>query len=174
VAPLVESLPAMAPVVAKISQLKHEPIVTAWLAFDGAVKFPEPMIGMTGGYGQWVFDRTALGGPEGLVGVVISASGAHQDISKEALEIALLQELQAVLGPLPPLLWSQIITEKRATFACTPGLIRPKTLTPEAGLWLAGDYVASDYPATIESAVQSGIIAGRRILKRCGLKEQFF
>ena len=174
VAPLVESLPAMAPVVAQIGQLKHEPIVTAWLAFDGAVKFPEPMIGMTGGYGQWVFDRTALGGPEGLVGVVISASGAHQDIAKEALEIALLQELQAVLGPLPPLLWSQIITEKRATFACTPGLVRPKTLTPEAGLWLAGDYVASEYPATIESAVRSGVIAGRSILKRCGLKEQFF
>ena len=88
--------------------------------------------------------------------------------------IALLEELQAVLGPLPALNWAQIITEKRATFACTPGLRRPGTLTPEAGLWLAGDYVASDYPATIESAVQSGVIAGRSILKRCGLKEQLF
>jgi hydroxysqualene dehydroxylase len=154
--------------------LKHEPIVTAWLAFDGKVSFAEPMLGMSGGYGQWVFDRSALGGPEGLVGVVISASGAHQDISKEALEIALLQELQTLLGPLPPLLWSQIITEKRATFACTPGLARPRTVTPEAGLWLAGDYVASEYPATIESAVRSGIIAARSILKRCGLKEQLF
>ena len=36
---------------------------------------------------------------------------------------------------------------------------------------LAGDYIASDYPATIESAVQSGVLAGRSILKRCGLKE---
>jgi hydroxysqualene dehydroxylase len=174
VAALVESLPAMAAVVTQINQLKHEPIVTAWLAFDGTVGFPEPMLGMSGGYGQWVFDRSALGGPEGLVGVVISASGAHQDISKEALEIALLQELQTLLGPLPPLLWSQIITEKRATFACTPGLVRPKTSTPEAGLWLAGDYVASEYPATIESAIRSGIIAARSILKRSGLKEPLF
>ncbi len=172
VAALVEPLPALAPVVARIDALRHEPIVTAWLAFDGPVKFPEPMIGMSGGYGQWAFDRAALGGPEGLVSVVISASGAHQEIGKEALEIALLQELQAILGPLPALKWAQIITEKRATFACTPGIERPRCATPHPGLWLAGDYVASEYPATIEAAVQSGVIAGRSILKRCGLREQ--
>ena len=174
VAALLESFPAMAGLVEQIGQLKHEPIVTAWLAFDGPLNFPEPMIGLNGGYGQWAFDRSVLDGLEGLVGVVISASGAHQEISKDALEIALREELQAALGPLPALKWAQIITEKRATFACTPGLRRPGTVTPEAGLWLAGDYVASDYPATIESAVQSGVIAGRSILKRCGLKEQLF
>ena len=94
------------------------------------------------------------------------------DVSEEALEIALLQELQGILGPLPALKWAQVITEKRATFACTPGIQRPRCATPHPGLWLAGDYVASDYPATIEAAVQSGAIAGRSILKRCGLKEQ--
>ncbi|RTL33278.1 MAG: FAD-dependent oxidoreductase [Rhodocyclaceae bacterium] len=172
VAPLVETLPAMAPVVDSLAALRHEPIVTAWLAFDGPLNFPEPMIGLSGGYGQWAFDRAALGGEQGLVSVVISARGAHQEISKEALEVALLQELQHVLGPLPTLAWSQIITEKRATFSCTPGLVRPGVTTPQPGLWLAGDYVASDYPATIESAVRSGVQAGRSILKRCGLKEQ--
>lgn len=172
VAPLVETLPAMAPVVAGLATLRHEPIVTAWLAFDGPLNFPEPMIGISGGYGQWAFDRAALGGEQGLVSVVISARGAHQEISKEALEVALLQELQHVLGPLPALAWSQIITEKRATFSCTPGLVRPGVATPQPGLWLAGDYVASDYPATIESAMRSGVQAGRSILKRCGLKEQ--
>jgi len=172
VAPLVETLPTMAPVVDSLAALRHEPIVTAWLAFDGPLNFPEPMIGLSGGYGQWAFDRAALGGEQGLVSVVISARGAHQEISKEALEVALLQELQHVLGPLPTLAWSQIITEKRATFSCTPGLVRPGVTTPQPGLWLAGDYVASDYPATIESAVRSGVQAGRSILKRCGLKEQ--
>lgn len=172
VAPLVETLPAMAPVVDSLAALRHEPIVTAWLAFDGPLNFPEPMIGLSGGYGQWAFDRAALGGEPGLVSVVISTRGAHQEISKEALEVALLQELQRVLGPLPALAWSQIITEKRATFSCTPGLVRPGVGTPQPGLWLAGDYIASDYPATIESAVRSGVQAGRSILKRCGLKEQ--
>ncbi len=168
---LVGELPALAPVVEAIDALRHEPIVTAWLAFDGPLRFPEPMIGLAGGYGQWAFDRAALGGPEGLVGVVISASGRHQQITREALEIALLEELQAALGPLPALKWSQLITEKRATFACTPGLPRPGNATPDPGLWLAGDYTASPYPATLESAVQSGIAAGRGILKACGLKE---
>ncbi|WP_347247573.1 hydroxysqualene dehydroxylase HpnE [Zoogloea sp.] len=171
VAPLVGALPAMEPVVRCIAGLRHEPIVTTWLAFDGPLPFPEPMIGLTGGYGQWAFDRSALGGPEGLVSVVISARGAHQDVQKDALEIALMSELQAALGPLPPLKWSRTITEKRATFACTPGVIRPDTSTPEPGIWLAGDYVASPYPATLEAAVTSGVTAARRILKRCGLKE---
>jgi len=174
VAALVEALPAMAPVTACIGTLRHEPIVTSWLAFDGPVHFPDPMIGLSGGYGQWAFDRAALGGPEGLVGVVISASGTHQEISKEALEIALVSELQGALGRLPPLKWSKTITEKRATFACTPGVVRPTTSTPEAGVWLAGDYVASPYPATLEAAVRSGISAARGVLKRCGLKESAF
>jgi hypothetical protein len=102
VAALVEALPAMAPVTACIGTLRHEPIVTSWLAFDGPVHFPDPMIGLSGGYGQWAFDRAALGGPEGLVGVVISASGTHQEISKEALEIALVAELQAPRAPASP------------------------------------------------------------------------
>ncbi len=171
VAPLVAGLPAMAPVVACIDALHHEPIVTSWLAFEGPVKFPEPMIGLDGGYGQWAFDRAALGGPEGLVGVVISARGAHREIGREALEIALVAELQHALGPLPPLRWSKTITEKRATFACTPGLVRPAAATPEPGIWLAGDYVDSPYPATLEAAVRSGVGTARSILKRCGLKE---
>lgn len=168
---LVSGLPALAPVVASLDALQHEPILTAWLAFDGPVHFPEPMIGLAGGYGQWAFDRAALGGPEGLVGVVISASGRHQNITREALEIALLEELQHAIGPLPTLKWSQLITEKRATFACTPGLPRPANATPDPALWLAGDYTASAYPATLESAVQSGVTAGRGVLKACGLKE---
>jgi uncharacterized protein with NAD-binding domain and iron-sulfur cluster len=56
-------------------------------------------------------------------------------------------------------LWTQVISEKRATFACTPGLDRPGNPTGLPGLMLAGDYTASDYPATLESAVRSGLAA---------------
>jgi hypothetical protein len=56
--------------------------------------------------------------------------------------------------PTPPVLL-RVLTEKRATFKCTPALDRPPAwIAP--GLAAAGDYVAGPYPATLEGAVRSG------------------
>jgi hypothetical protein len=53
----------------------------------------------------------------------------------------------------------QTIVEKRATFACTPGLVRPPMqLAP--GLTAAGDHIQGPYPATLEGAMRSGWSAG--------------
>jgi uncharacterized protein with NAD-binding domain and iron-sulfur cluster len=57
-----------------------------------------------------------------------------------------------------------VIEDKRATFACTPDLARPTTATALPNVWLAGDYVAGDYPATLEGAVRSGVAAARAVL----------
>jgi uncharacterized protein with NAD-binding domain and iron-sulfur cluster len=79
-------------------------------------------------------------------------------MSRDALIVAAHGQLEALLERrLPAPDWSQAIVEKRATFSCTPGLLRPAHRTPVAGLWLAGDYVDSPYPATLESAVTSGV-----------------
>jgi predicted NAD/FAD-dependent oxidoreductase len=52
--------------------------------------------------------------------------------------------------------------EKRATFACTPGLRRPPThIAP--GLMACGDYVTGPYPATLEGAVRSGLAAAAEL-----------
>lgn len=61
-----------------------------------------------------------------------------------------------------------MITEKRATFSCTPGLIRPGNATALPGLVLAGDYTASDYPATLETAVRSATAAARLLTPKSG------
>ena len=99
-----------------------------------------------------------------MIGAVISTEGPHQDLTQEALGERVLDELAAKFGALPPLKWQRVITEKRATFSATPGLRRPAQKTPLANFWLAGDYTASDYPATLESAVRSGIVCARGIL----------
>ena len=66
-------------------------------------------------------------------------------------------------GPLPACVWSQVIAEKRATYACTPGRVA-RGAAPRAGLYLCGDYVDAEFPATLEAAVRSGIAAAQALL----------
>ncbi len=102
---------------------------------------------------QFVFDRGQLGGPAGLLAFVISASTGERD----ALQALVLAQARTQLGlELRPV---QTLTDRRATFACTPGLQRPSAeLAP--GLLGAGDYIDGPYPATLEGAVRSGLAAG--------------
>ena len=159
--------------VAQIDALEHEPIVSVYLALGRGQKLPEPMIGLvsgsTAGPAQWVFDRGQLGGPEGLLSCVISAHGPHEALARDELVLAVHAQLERQLGRrLPAPEWSQVIVEKRATFACRPGIFRPGIRTPLPGLWLAGDYLDSDYPATLESAVRSGVACATAILAEFG------
>lgn len=152
---------------AMIDGLANEPITTVYLALGDSVNLPFPMIGLAQGPAQWAFDRGQLGGPAGLLACVISAHGPHETLSREELLLAVHAQLEHELERrLPAPVWSQVITERRATFACRPGLTRPGAQTPVPGLWLAGDYVESDYPATLESAVRSGINAASRVMRR--------
>lgn len=162
-ATLLRDLPALAPSCALIDAFEYQPIYTCYLQYPPAVTLPAPMLGFSGGLIQWAFDRGTLSGIAGLVGAVISASGQHQGLSLDAFGAAVDAELRAKLGTLPAPLWQRVIAEKRATFACVPGLARPAHQTVLSGLLLAGDYTASPYPATLESAVRSGIACARSI-----------
>lgn len=156
---LLIQLPELADALTRVSALCYEPIVTCYLQYPESVSLPAPMLGFNGGILQWVFDRGRLDGPKGLLAAVISASGAHDELAKEVLVSRIEAELGAALGTLPVLRWSQVITEKRATFSCRPGIERPGGATPVPGLMLAGDYVASEYPGTLEAAVRGGVAA---------------
>ncbi len=102
---------------------------------------------------QFVFDRERLGGPAGLLAFVVSASREE----RHPLEAAVVRQAQEQLGlAVQPF---TTIVERRATFACTPGLARPGgCIAP--GLWACGDYVEGPYPATLEGAVRSGLATG--------------
>ena len=150
---------------AQIDALSYEPITTVYLAFASAQALPEIMIGLADGPAQWAFDRGRCGGEPGLVACVISAHGPHEQLSQDELILAVLSQLERELDRrLPVPQWTQVIVEKRATFACRPGIFRPGIRTPLPGLWLAGDYTESEYPATLESAVRSGVACAEAII----------
>lgn len=156
-------LPALAPAIT-LPTFDWQPIATVYVQYPEHVRLAFPMLGMAGGHGQWVFDRGLLAGQPGLLAVVISGAGPWQALGHATLGQTIHRELiPLLLGlVLPRKTW--VIEEKRATFACTPNLARPATATADPTLWLAGDYVAGDYPATIEGAVRSGVRAARSIL----------
>jgi squalene-associated FAD-dependent desaturase len=167
VPPLLISRPAHEPLLHQLADYEYEPIGTAYLAYPASVKLPFPMLGLCGPLGQWVFDRSEMGGPAGMMAFVLSAEGDWDSLSDDVLAKKLHDELVAIIGPLPPPVWHRSIRERRATFSCRPNLQRPGPGTAERGLWIAGDYTYSDYPATLEGAVRSGIAAARAILDGC-------
>lgn len=143
--------------------LRFIPITTVYAQAPRASGpvLPGPMLALrpeAGQPAQFVFDRGRLGGPAGLLAFVVSASEAD----RARVEAQVLAQARSQLGleDLQPL---QTVVEKRATFACTPGLQRPRmALAP--GLWACGDYTEGPYPATLEGAVLSGGAAARLAL----------
>ena len=156
---LLETLPETAAARAQIDALAYEPITTCYLQYPPQTTLPAPMIGVIAGLNQgvsqWAFDRGALDGHAGLIAVVVSASGRQLELGNEEIARRIDGELRELLPSLPPPEWSRVINEKRATFRCSPGITRPGPQSGAAGLLLAGDYVTSPYPATLEAAVRS-------------------
>ncbi|KQV36772.1 hydroxysqualene dehydroxylase HpnE [Massilia sp. Root335] len=166
-AALLRPLDGAAGVVAQLDALAYEPIATVYLQYAPGVRLPLPFCALADAplderWGQFVFDRGQLDpGQDGLLAVVISGADPAGAIGQAALAAAVAAQLAASFGQpaLAAPLWSRTITEKRATFACSPALARPANATALPGLALAGDYTASDYPATLEAAVRSGVAA---------------
>ncbi len=137
---------------ATASALRFEAITTVYAHASGA-RLPLPMLALRNTAehpAQFVFDRGQLDGQQGLLAFVVSAS----DGDRALIEQQVLQQAAAQLG-LPGLRPVQTVVEKRATFACTPGLQRP-AMQVLPGLTACGDYVEGPYPATLEGAVLSG------------------
>ena len=119
-------------------------------------------------HGQWLFDRGLVEGPGGrfrLAGIVISVASRLEALSSEAVADGLRAQLADEIGGPPPA-GVRLVTERRATFRCTPD--RPRLATDHLlgeipGLWLAGDWLWPDYPATLEAAVRSGLEAAARL-----------
>jgi squalene-associated FAD-dependent desaturase len=156
-----------------LTSFEHEPITTCYLQYSHDLKLAQAFFALIDNdeaneWGQFVFDRGQLDHKQkGLLAVVVSASNDAIALGQEALSAAIATQLAKVFQ-LPELAhpqWTKVISEKRATFSCIPNLARPDNATSLQGLAIAGDYTACDYPATLESAIRSGVKAARGLFQ---------
>jgi len=120
-----------------------------------------PILGVVNALTQWLFafpDRLS---------VTISAGDELMDHSREELAAEIWREVAALAGLPPEVPPARIVREKRATFAATPiqNAKRPPSRTNFANLALAGDWIRTGLPATIEGAVRSGYEAASLVLQ---------
>jgi len=157
-----------------IPEFDHEPITTCYLQYPAYIRLERPLLALIerperAAWGQFVFDRGQIDAHPGLFAVVVSASQdaiehGHAELAFNcAKQLAIDLNRSELVNPK----WSQVITEKRATFACTPNLKRPSNQLPLPNLVIAGDYTESRYPATLEAAVQSGVVAAKLLCRNC-------
>ena len=138
-------------------------IVNVHFRLSGPAGLPAelPFLGLIGGTAQWLFVRGDM------ASTTTSAADDMVDEPPDVIARKTWRDVAAALGrdsdPLPPY---RVVKEKRATFAQTPAQARrrPGTRSRFANVYLAGDWIDTGLPATIESAVRSGHMAARAII----------
>lgn len=159
---LVNAIPALREIMMGLITYRYEAIATLYLQYPSAVKLARPMLGLSHGPAQFVFDRGWTHGQPGLLALVASALPRVQQHADNWAAQAVEQLTN--ITPLPRPLWQKTIIEKQATYSCRPMLFKPENRTPQHGLFLAGDYTAGPYPATLESATLSGVKSAQLVL----------
>ncbi|MEU6257248.1 hydroxysqualene dehydroxylase HpnE [Streptomyces sp. NPDC047043] len=149
------------------------PILNVHVVYDRKV-LEKPFFAALGTPVQWVFDRTDASGLREGQYLALSQSAAHDEIEEPvaALRERYLPELERLLpGTRGAEVKDFFVTRERtATFAPTPGVgrLRPGARTKAPGLYLAGAWTATGWPATMESAVRSGVSAADAALSALG------
>lgn len=160
--------PVLLPILSAASATAASPIVTVNVWLDRPV-LDVPFVGLPGRTMQWVFDkRIAFGEQASHLSLV--SSGAS-DVFRRTNEALIALALNEIMDALPDaraarVTRATVVRERRATFSLAPGQPpRPGHRTGVDGLLLAGDWIDTGLPATIEGAV----LSGRRAAQALGL-----
>jgi squalene-associated FAD-dependent desaturase len=179
------------PAFANLDNFKDAPITGVHLWFDRTV-MTDPYLTVLDSATQWIFNKTALyatensapapppatpprpavNGPGQYLQIVISAS--HDLLAKPRQEIidTCMREIRGILPATldAKLLKATVVKETGAVFSPAPGCDRwrPGAKTSTRNLYLAGDWTATGWPATMEGAVRSGYLAAEAILADSG------
>jgi squalene-associated FAD-dependent desaturase len=183
---LPESLKQTDTALGNLDKITVAPITGVHLWFDRQV-MTEPFITLLDTTTQWIFNKTALyAGENGSIPpkdkgqylqLVISAS--HDLLQKprqEIIDLCLAEVRHALPAARDAVLTkATVIKEAAATFSPQPGVDRwrPMQQTSIAGLFLAGDWTATGWPATMEGAVRSGYLAAEAVLRSAGTPQSF-
>ena len=173
-----ENLVSAIPGLSRLNEFESSPITGIHLWFDRKV-CPFEHVVTVGRRIHWVFNHSAIQGrspseaPDGqYLQLVISASYDLLKLDKNAILNLVLDDIHEIWPESrdAKLLRSWVVTEHGATFAVRPEVdaIRPDQKTPIDGLYLAGDWTHTGWPATMEGAVRSGYLAAEGILSDLG------
>ena len=158
-------------ILSRASRMRSKPIVTVNLWYDRTVMpgGDDEFVGLPGRQMQWVFDkRRVFGESASHLSLVASGADALAGQDTASLVATAAREVAAALpgARAARLVRGTVVREKRATFSVAPGEPpRPGVTTPVEGLFLAGDWIDTGLPATIESAAVAGHLAAASILR---------
>jgi zeta-carotene desaturase len=182
---LSDEIRAVNPSLAQLEKFKVSPITGVHFWFDREVT-KEPFITLLDTQTQWIFNKSALygnsdSGPTGSKGqylqLVISASYDLLRKSREEIIDLCLKEVRQALPAAreAQLVKATVIKEASATFSPEPGVDhwRPAQQTKTPGLFLAGDWTQTGWPATMEGAVRSGYLAAEAVLGSADSPQKF-
>jgi zeta-carotene desaturase len=177
----------LAPTLQNLQKIAVSPITGVHLWFDRPV-MNELFLTLIDAQTQWIFNKSALYGPgngqaspSGLspqyLQLVISASySLLEKPRQEIIDLCLGEVRQALPAAREArLVKATVIKEAAATFSPHPGVdqLRPKQETGITGLYLAGDWTDTGWPATMEGAVRSGYLAAEAVLRHSGEPRRF-
>jgi zeta-carotene desaturase len=174
------------PMYSVLRSVKTSPITGVHFWYDRPV-MSEPFLTLLDRTTQWIFNKSRLfsehapGGPAEADGqylqLVISASYGLLALSRQEIIDRCSRELLDVLPATRAarLVKATVIKEAHATFSPEPGCDRwrPAQSTSLKNFFLAGDWTATGWPATMEGAVRSGYLAAEALLSACGEPKRF-
>lgn len=167
------------PDLARVDEFTHAPITSIHLWYERPIT-DLPHAVLLDRTSQWVFSHGEAKSPHDgetaayYYQVVISASHNLPSGDQAAIIATVVGELAQLWPAAATPLFSRVITQRAAVFSAAPGLeeIRPPQSTPVAGLFLAGDWTQTGWPATMEGAIRSGRLAAEALCRRYGRDEK--
>lgn len=158
-----------------LRNLETSPITSVHLWYDRPV-MRLPHVVLVDCLGQWVFGRGEVAPGEHYLQVVVSAARMFRGMGQEEVQRRIVEELARLFprARAARVLRVRVVTEHAATFSAVPGVDkwRPNQASPIPNLFVAGDWTATGWPATMEGAVRSGYLAAEAILARRGTPER--